>query len=196
MPTLEQLRQYYLQASTGEKDYIVRQMLSSDPPRVVYGGKAVNIQLPDYLRGATKDWDIYCHDAEQTAYKLEKRLDQAFGGDYFRVQPAKHEGTFKVVSKVTGNAVADISIPSKTISYHTIEGIRYATLDEQVTNIKRILTEPESRFRWPKDREVLQRIELFRKLHPDAEEGKPTYQFTKTKKPSKPPAPGVQKATT
>lgn len=173
----KELQQYYLR--TGEKDRLVRQLLYGDTSRVVYGGKSVNALLPEYLQGTTRDWDIYSHDAEETANMLEKSLDEEFGGDYFEVKPAKHEGTFRVVSKVTGNVVADISFPSKTISYHIIDGISYATLDEQVTNIQRMLTEPESTFRKPKDVETLQRIRLFRTLYPDVERDRPVHKLQK-----------------
>lgn len=184
--TVAELQAYYQKASAGEKDRIVKTILSTDPPKVVYGGKSVNALLPEYLHGTTRDWDIYSHDARETAGRLEQRLDEEFGGDYFEVQPAKHEGTFRVVSKVTGTVVADVSFPDKTISYHVVDGIRYATLDEQVTNIKRILTEPESKFRWPKDLETLQRINVYRELYPDIET-RPTFRL----KPGKDALPGV-----
>jgi len=166
---VDELHDYYLKASSGEKERLVKLLLSEEQPRVVYGARSVNVRLPDYLQGPTEDWDIYCHDAEETARKLEQMLDKEFGGDYFDVKPAKHPRTYRVFSKVTNNVVADITLPDKAITYQNLDGIKYATLDEQVTNIKRILTEPESRFRWAKDAEVLQRIKLFRQKYPGVE---------------------------
>jgi len=184
--TVEELRNYYLKVSDGEKDRIVRRLLGGEHSRVVYGARSVNVRLPEYLRGPTEDWDIYCHDAKETAHKLEQMLDQEFGGDYFEVKPAKHSNTFRVFSKVTNNVVADITLPDKTITYQYLEGVGYATLDEQVDNIKKILTESEYRFRWTRDREMLQRIKLYRETYPDAEKDRPVHKFQKPKRESIP----------
>jgi len=158
------IRKYYKGAATGEVDRTVKRFLKGKP-EVVYGARSVNQRLPDYLEKFTEDWDVYSHTAKESAKELEKLLDEQFGGDYFEVRPAKHEGTFKVVSKVTMRGVADITIPERTISYQTIDGINYATLEEQVVAIERALSAPEFRFRWDRDKEALQRIELFEEYH-------------------------------
>ena len=158
------LRKYYREAATGEVDRTVKRFLKGKP-EVVYGARSVNQRLPTYLSKITEDWDIFSHTAEETAKKLEQTLDKEFGGNFFEVKPAKHEGTFKVVSRVTMRGVADLTIPERTISYETIDGVNFATLDEQVSNIKRSLDDDDFRFRWDKDREGLQRIKLFKKHH-------------------------------
>jgi len=154
---------YYKKAAKGEVDETVKEFLKGKK-KVVYGAQSVNEWLPDYLEKFTEDWDIYSHTPEESAKRLEKLLDEQFGGDYFEVRPAKHEGTFKVVSKVTKRGVADLTIPDKTITYQTTGGVGYATLDEQVKNIKSALADPSSEYRWDKDKETLQRINIFERL--------------------------------
>ena len=181
--TLEELKQYYKKASSGEKERIIKHLLIGEKPLVVYGGVSINVRLPEYLQGVTLDWDIYSHNAGETAHRLEKLLDQEFGGDYFEVLPAKHPQTFRVVSKVTSKVVADITLPDKTIKYQFINGIRYATLDEQAYRIKRTLADPEKKFRWNKDEETLQRIAVFREEQPAVEKDRPIHRMRKHAQP-------------
>lgn len=133
---------------------------------VVHGGKAINAQLPSWLSKATEDWDILSVNPEETARKLEGLLDERYGGDYFEVIPAKHEGTFRIINKVTRREVADITLPERRIGYRTINGINYATLEYHVKRIKEILRDPEVKFRHAKDRETLQRIKIHRRKYP------------------------------
>jgi hypothetical protein len=48
----------------------------------------------------TKDWDIVASttDSKTLAEKLERMLDKHYGGDFFGVEPAIHEGTFRIRS--------------------------------------------------------------------------------------------------
>jgi orotate phosphoribosyltransferase-like protein len=78
------------------------------------------------------------------------------------VEPAQHEGTFKVRSRVTGTGVADITLKDKNVDFDVIKGINYSTLDFQEGEAQRILDNPEFRFRHNKDRDTLQRIEVFK----------------------------------
>lgn len=169
---------YYKKAH--KTDSIIKKRLVADQKEanpdeeIVYGARSVNVRLPDFLQKYTEDWDIYSKNAEQTAKEIEKDLDKYFGGNYFEVKPAKHEGTFKVISRVTERGVADITLPEKVIKYDTIRGIKYATLDEQVINIKKTLADPASQFRHRKDRETLQRIKLSKKIK-KTKKRKPVY---------------------
>lgn len=164
MPSIEE---YYKKDYAGKDEKAIEESLRHDSKEVVYGAQSVNVRMPKYLERWTEDWDIYSHSPEETAKEMERLLDKTFGGDFFEVRPAKHEGTFKVVSKVTKRGIADITVPDKTIEYQTIDGINYATLDEQVANIKRALADETSRFRWDKDKETLQRIEILQRKHPE-----------------------------
>lgn len=128
---------------------------------IVYGAKAVNANLPSYLRKHTEDWDIYSSKPEEKAKQIEQSLDKHFKGNFFEVKPALHEGTYKVISRVTGEGVADITLNKSKIKYKNIKGIKYATLDEQVKNIKKSLANEDAKFRHKKDKETLQRIQIF-----------------------------------
>ena len=169
MQSPEELRQYYLRVAVGKVEETVKESLEADPTEVVYGAQSVNVRMPSYLRRFSEDWDIYSHNPEETAKELETLLDKTFGGDFFEVRPARHEGTFKVVSKVTKKGIADITLPSRTITYQTVDDVNYATLEEQVTDIRKVLADPKYRFRWNRDKETLQRIVLCKSQHPKKE---------------------------
>lgn len=128
---------------------------------VVYGARAVNRQLPKYLNVYTEDWDIATvDDPEKEAKRVEKQLDHDFGGNYFRIVPAIHPGTFKVISNVTNKGVADLTRIEEPIEYRKLGRIRYATLNHQLQQIDKSLKDPESQFRWNKDKNAKQRIKI------------------------------------
>lgn len=93
-------------------------------------------------------------------------LEKKYGGNYFTVKPAKHEGTFRIRAIVTKRVVADITLPVREIEYREVDGVNYATLDYHVKQIKRTLAIPEYSFRHGKDKETLQRIKIYKKQHP------------------------------
>jgi len=131
---------------------------------VVYGAKALNAQLPDWLDKETRDWDIFtAGNAKEIADKLEHKLDKRYGGDFFSVEPAIHPGTFRIRSKVTGAIVADVSLKDREIEFSRIEGINYVTLDWLEKEAERLLADPETAFRRSKDRDTLQRIGVFKR---------------------------------
>lgn len=137
---------------------------SRNPQMIVYGAKAVNAHLPDWLDKETGDWDIFSPaDPKELAGKLEEKLDKRYGGNFFRVEPAIHPGTFRVKSNVTGQVVADVSLKDRTVSFTRIAGINYASLDWLEKEAKETLADPDDKFRWHKDRDTLQRIEVFKR---------------------------------
>jgi len=165
MVTLKEAKKYYLKGSD-PIDETIEQALRGDD-EIVYGARATNKVFPEYLDKHTEDWDIATNDdPKQVANKIEKMLDKRYGGNYFYVEPAKHEGTFKIKSKVTRSGVVDVSIIEDPISHERIGGINYATLDNQVKNIEKSLSDPESKFRHDKDKETLQRIKIYEREHP------------------------------
>jgi len=152
---------YYRKGETPEKQVIISFL--KDSPLIVHGGKATNAQLPAWLERATRDWDIFVPDkAEEYAMELEQKLDKRYGGDYFAVESAKHPGTFRVRSRVTGQVVADITLPDKMIAFREIQGINYATLGYHEAKIKESLADPDQAFRAKKDIDTLQRIRVYK----------------------------------
>lgn len=158
----KELKDYY------EKDDLVdetieRHLKESDD-LILYGGKAVNLQLPDYLQRETEDWDIYAEDdPEQEAREIETLLDKRFGADFFSVVPSRHVGTFVVRSKVTGQGVADVTLKRTDVKHKKVAGIDVTTLEYQAKRMRATLGDPDKRRRWDKDRDTLQRIMVFKK---------------------------------
>jgi len=156
--SLKQAKEYY-KDGTGKIDSTIKKKLKTDDDLILYGAQAVNMQLPKYLHTPTEDWDITTESNPETEAKdIERALDKRYGHNYFEVIPAVHKGTYRVRSIMTGDIVADISISDKDVPYKSINGIKVATLDYQVSNILKSLSDKESQFRHTKDLETLQRI--------------------------------------
>lgn len=134
------------------------------PRKIVHGTQALNASLPAWLDRETEDWDIFVdEDAKELAEKLEKRLDKRYGADFFSVEPALHEGTFRIRSKVTGSVVADISLRDREVEFKPIRGVNYATLEYLEDDAERILDTPEASFKHRQAKDTLQRISVLRK---------------------------------
>ena len=133
---------------------------AADDKHIIFGAQASNVQLPPNLRKHTEDFDIFVKKSKKEAEQTEKKLDKAYGGDLFRVEEAKHKGTWKVKSNVTNRTVADYTSQGKKPKSTNIYGVRYATLDSIKRKIKKTLSDERQEFRHSKDRETLQRIKL------------------------------------
>ncbi len=137
---------------------VVQSKINRD--EIVYGAQAINKQLPIYLHKPTIDYDIFTSNPKREAKELEVALDCSFGGDYFHVIPAKHKGTFKVISKVDGETIADFTQPKEHIPYKVIAGVKYIDLDYVIQHIKKTLKDKKAKYRWEKDKDTLNRIKL------------------------------------
>jgi len=160
---LSEAAKYYATGSS-ITDEAIEDVLRNTPKAIVHGGRATNAYLPPHLDKYTEDWDIFmANDAQAMAIKIEAVLDERYDGNFFEVKPALHPGTFRVMNRVTGRPVADVTVPDRPIPFRRLmDGINYATLDYHVSQIKRTLALPENKFRWPKDSETLQRIEVYK----------------------------------
>jgi len=158
---LRQAQRYY-EKGKGPQEQTIEEYLRNRDDAIVHGGRATNAFLPDYLDRLTEDWDIIVpKDAETAAKRIEQLLDERYEGNYFEVRASRHPGTFRVVSRVTSFPVADITVSDRPVPFKKLaDGINYATLDHHVQRIKATLQDPNKKFRWRKDREVLQRIEI------------------------------------
>jgi len=160
MFSVKELQKYY--KKKGLIDETIEQRLREDADLILYGGKAVNMHLPKYLQRETEDWDIYSDDnPEHDAKELEGLLDKRFGIDYFSVVPSRHEGTYVIRSKVTGQGVADITLKRTDIKHKKVAGIDITTLEYQAKRMRATLKDPTKKHRWDKDRDTLQRIAVF-----------------------------------
>ena len=127
---------------------------------ILYGGKALNLQLNPILRRPSDDFDIYSKTPRKSADKIERRLDKRIGTDMFFVKPAIHPGTWKVMNRTTGREVVDYSKLPNGVETKKIDGIQVASLAFIKKERRRILRDPQSKFRHKKDRDAIQRINL------------------------------------
>ena len=159
--SLKEAESYYRKGLSPANDAI--RAFLKDSPLIVYGARAINAHLPDWLDRETKDWDMLTPDnAEKQATTLEKKLDKRYGGDFFAVEPAVHEGTFRIRNRVTGEVVADVTLKEKEVEFKRIKGINYANLGYHEQHILETLDDPQASYRHWKDREALQRIKIFK----------------------------------
>jgi hypothetical protein len=155
--TAEQKKNYYRRAKV--VDNLVKLDAQKDK-HIIYGAQAINAQLPGYLKKQTEDYDIYANNPKKEAKQMEKKLDKAFGGDFFESNPAEHSGTWKVKSKVTKRGVVDYTKPTKKIKSTIVGGNKYEKIKSIKKHIEKTLQDEASAYRHDKDFEALQRIRL------------------------------------
>ena len=126
--------------------------------QVVYGQRAVNQQLPTYLRKKTKDYDIYSKDPKGAAIKVAELLNREINGDSFEVKRAKYGRTWKVKDKKSGENIVDYTQPSRYPKTKNVLGVKYADLSSVKRKIGKILKDEKSSYRWDKDMDTLSRI--------------------------------------
>ena len=143
-----------------EKNKIIREDIKRKG-YIVHGARAINAHLPTYLDVHTEDYDVFTTKPKRAATVVERRLDKHYGGNYFRTEPAEHEGTFKVRSNVTEKTAADYTKPDRKVDYKEVRGVKYATLQHHKNKIKESLSNKRNEFRHKKDLEALQRIKLY-----------------------------------
>ena len=134
------------------------------PGEIIYGTRALNVRFPPWLDRATDDYDIYSKTPMKDAREVEKLIDKRMGFNAAEVKAAKHEGTIKVNSRVTGKGIVDYAKPVGKIPSQVIRGKRYVTLKHMEKGAKLILKDPESAYRHHKDRDTIQRIKIYRKF--------------------------------
>lgn len=164
--TLKNTAKYYQKDKRGRLSSKIIMQELKDKSEIVYGARSVNALMPAILKRHTDDWDIYTDDDPKTvADKIEKALDRRYGFNYFTVAPAKHEGTYKIKSRVTQDDVVDVTFKKGAVSHQKIGGINYATLDYQVEKLKDSLSTEGSKFRHQRDAETLQRIRVYNAMN-------------------------------
>lgn len=145
---------------------VVRGFLARRKVGIVHGTRATNAQLPSFLSKKTVDWDVFVKNPRLRARMLEMKLDQKFGGDFFKVK--KGTGSpgikvFKIKSTITDENFVDFATPDRVVPSIPIRGVRFATLRDQKRRALRNLKLPSAKFRRAKDRDLLRRIRVFEK---------------------------------
>jgi hypothetical protein len=141
---------------------------------VIYGRRALNIQMPLPLQSQTQDYDIYDKNPRATANFIQNKLDQeiGMGKDVFFMKPAIHAGTYKVKHvgidglKNTSDdvEVADYTKMPKRIKVVVVKKVRYEHVDSIKEGKKKILKDKESEYRHHKDKSDLRKIKARRLL--------------------------------
>lgn len=136
---------------------------AAEDGHVIHGARAINKQVPAYLRKNTEDYDVFAKNPKLEAIEMEKKLDKAFGGDFFKIKKGASKGTWKVISNVTKSSVVDYTIPRQNFQVREIGANKYRSLRSMKKQINKTLRDESAKFRWEKDREALQRINLAEK---------------------------------
>jgi hypothetical protein len=137
--------------------------------QIVYGARAMNIQVPMFFNRPTFDYDVFTKKPKQTAHQMQLLLDKEISGgrDEFYSKRAKHEGTHKVMHKGKDgrkgtkddfNIVDYTRMPRTKVPVRIYYGVRYRSLPSMVRHRKKILKDPESKYRHEKDKEDIERI--------------------------------------
>jgi len=140
---------------------LVRKTIKANQNEVIQGERAVEIQVPDKYRKepSTQDYDVYSNVPKQSAEETERELDRKFDGDYFRVEPAKHKGTYKVVSNIDDDGWADYTKPDiKKVPKVKIGNSYYTTLEFELAKAKRTLAQKKYAYRHEKEMNKIKRI--------------------------------------
>ena len=131
---------------------------------IIFGARAVNKQIPKHLRVHTEDYDVLVEgNPKKLAKRIERRLDKKFGGNFYSVEPARHEGTEKIRNNLSGKGLADISKRKDKVPFVKRKGVKFAKLKFQEKKIRESLSNPEAKFRHQKDKFTRDRIKLARK---------------------------------
>lgn len=178
-PTLKQ-KEKFLRRRNDIKKIILSEIKKEKG--IIFGARAVNKQVPKFLREKTEDYDILVDgDPKKVAKRIERRLDKKFKGNFFSVEPAKFPGTEKIKNNLSGKGLVDISRRKEDIKTVKRKGVKFARLRFQEKKIKESLANPEAKFRHQKDRFTRDRIKISRQLKKKRKPKKPRAKFTSQK---------------
>ena len=149
------------------KKHIIKNTIMSTigEKEIIYGEMGLKARFPRYLERHTTDVDVYSPTPYRDALQAERKLDRAFGGDYFYTKEAIHHGTFKVSSHANDEGYADFTRTPRNTPYNIIRGKKYVTLAIEKQHRLRSLRDPKYKWRWGKDRDALNRLKIYEKYH-------------------------------
>jgi len=75
--------------------------------QIIHGTRALNQQVPAYLKRKTEDFDVYTKEAKSAAKRIVAKLNKISRKEEFEVVPGIHKNTWKVKSKSSGKTIAD-----------------------------------------------------------------------------------------
>jgi len=127
--------------------------------QVIYGARAINNQVPTYLKKKTKDYDILTNKPSKSAKEVAVELNRRLGREEYSVEKAIHKGTFKVKDS-QGSTVVDYTQIEGTPKIKKSWGNKYSDVKVIKRNIQKRLKDKSKEFRKEKDLDALKRIEL------------------------------------
>jgi len=142
------------------KELVIREIVLDNAQKknqIIYGARAINSQLPAYLRKKTSDYDILTNKPMKSAKELAIELNRRLHNEEFKVVKAKHKGTYKIKDS-QGKTIVDytqLKRKPKSIKYY---GNSFYDLKSIKKNINRSLKNPKNYFRKEKDLDSLRRI--------------------------------------
>jgi len=141
-------------------DLLARQVIldtAQNKNQIIYGGKAINQQLPVYLRKDTSDYDILTKKPKKAAIEIANKLNKYIGRKEFTVEPAQHKGTYKI--KYRGETIADYTQLKRNPKVTSVFGNKYYDIKSIKKNVQRLIKKEETKYRRGKDLSTLQRIQ-------------------------------------
>ena len=141
-------------------DILVRSVVlntAQEKGQVVHGARALNSQLPTYLRKETSDYDILTKKPKKVAQNVAEQLRKQTSKPV-SVEKAVHKGTYKV--KVGDDYVADYTQIKRKPKVKKIVGVNYYSIKGIKQNIQKRLKDNSKEFRKEKDSDSLRRIKL------------------------------------
>jgi hypothetical protein len=145
-----------------DKEYLVRPIIldkAQKEKQIIYGARAINIQLPKYLEKETKDYDILTKKPKRTAKEVITELNRRVGREEFKLVKAKHKGTYKIKDS-KGKTVVDYTQLKTKPKSKKVWGNQYYDIKSIKRNVSRLVKKSDTEYRRDKDLETLKKIKL------------------------------------
>ncbi len=149
-----------INALKSNPDLLIRKIVldtAQKKKQIIHGTRAVNPQLPSYLRKDTIDYDILTKKPKKVATEVLEKLKRATSQDV-RLEKGKHKGTYKI--KLNKESIIDYTQLKSKPKTKKILGNEYYDIKGIKRNIQRRLKDPSKQFRAEKDSDVLRRIKF------------------------------------
>jgi len=122
--------------------------------QIVHGQRALNKQLPPFLRKPTFDFDLWVNEPKKAMIQLEKKLEAAVPGNQFSIGKETLPNVWGKAKKViyhirdnaSGRNLIDYSKTPRGATTVVIDGVQYQSLQHAKQTFIRILQSPDSPF--------------------------------------------------
>jgi len=142
----------------GKDDLVIRQVVldaAQKKNQIIHGTRALNEQIPTYIKRKTSDYDIITDNPKKSAREVVRALKKRLGNN-FSVVKGKHTGTFKV--KRGDKTIADYTQKKGEVKTKKILGVRYKQIGTIKRGTQKLVKKKGSEFRREKDMDTLERI--------------------------------------